>query len=184
MVGEMPRPPRPQFEDATYHVFTKGNRGMPIFLEPDDFRFFLTLLATVAAPLEWSCHSYCLMTTHYHFIVTTPRPNLAAGMQRLNGRYGAVFNDRHGERGHVFQGRYGSVVSESEEQLLVAFRYVALNPVRAGLCNRPEDWRWSSYAAAVTGTMAPPARPGEVLSLFGSGAVARERLRRFVEHQA
>src|ERR671933_755340 len=130
----MPRPPRPQFEDATYHIFSKGNRGAPIFLEPDDYRVFLALLETVTSALEWWCHSYCLMTTHYHCQITTPQPNLAAGMQRLNSRYAAVFNDRHAETGHVFQGRYGSVVAESNEQMLVTFRYVVMNPVRAGLC--------------------------------------------------
>jgi REP element-mobilizing transposase RayT len=140
----------------------------------------LKLLGTVSAALEWWCHSYCLMTTHYHFQIRTPQPNLGAGMQRLNGRYAAVFNDRHGESGHVFQGRYGSVVCESNEQMLVAFRYIAMNPVRAGLCSRPEDWRWSSYAAAIHGYHSPPARPERVLAEFGVGAVGRQRLRRYV----
>jgi REP element-mobilizing transposase RayT len=177
----MARPLRPQFENATYHIFSKGNRGAPIFLEPDDYRLFLALLGTVASRLDWWCHSFGLMTTHYHFLATTPQPNIATGMQRLNSRFAAAFNHRHAESGHVFQGRYGSVVSESDEQMVEVFRYIALNPVRAGLCRRPENWRWSSYRAAIFGFAAPPARPERILAQFGTGAAARARLGTFVE---
>jgi hypothetical protein len=95
------------------------------------------------------------MGTHYHLIVQTPRVNLAAGMQMLNGRYAQRFNWRYRRRGHLFGGRFMSVHIQDETHLMAAHRYVARNPVRAGLCAAPADWRWSSYRALV-GTELPP----------------------------
>lgn len=95
------------------------------------------------------------MTTHYHLLLTTPEPNLAIGMHSINGIYAKTFNRRHGEAGHVFERRYHSVLVEQEEHFLEVFRYLALNPVRAGICGRPEEWPWSSYPAAI-GRVPPP----------------------------
>jgi hypothetical protein len=83
--------------------------------------------------------------THYHLIVETPAPNVAAGAQRLNGVYAQAFNRFHARRGHLFQGRYHTVLVEKEMHLLAVARYVVLNPVRAGLARTPGDWIWSSY---------------------------------------
>ena len=94
------------------------------------------------------------MDNHVHLLLETSQPNLAVGMQRLHGRYGRRFNDRHDHSGHVFQGRYGAAPVESEAHLVTAAAYIAANPVEAGACARAEQWPWSSHAAAVTG-MAP-----------------------------
>jgi putative transposase len=83
------------------------------------------------------------MTTHYHVIVETPDANLAAGMQHLNGFYAQLFNERHSRTGHLFQGRYGATLMQSDDQLEATLRYVLMNPVRAGLCDRADDWPWS-----------------------------------------
>ena len=141
----MARALRKQVAGLTYHVTSRGNRREAIFRDEIDRYRFLGLLAGMVRRYEWLCHAYCLMTTHYHLLVTTPRPNLARGMQRLNGSHGSGFNSRHKLTGHVFQGRYHSVIVEREPQLLELVRYIALNPVRAGLCATPEDWPWSSY---------------------------------------
>ena len=123
------------------------------------------------------------MTTHYHLLVRAPDGDLARGMQRLNGNYAAGFNRRHGEEGHVFFRRYHALLVERESHLLELCRYLALNPVRAGLCDRPEQWRWSSYAAMMGKTPRPPFLTAEwLLALFGSKPErARERLREFVD---
>jgi REP-associated tyrosine transposase len=143
--GWMARALRKQVAGLTYHVTSRGNRREAIFRDEIDRYRFLGLLAGTVRRCEWLCHAYCLMTTHYHLLVTTPHPNLARGMQRLNGSHGSGFNSRHKLTGHVFQGRYHSVIVEREPQLLELVRYIALNPVRAGLCATPEDWPWSSY---------------------------------------
>lgn len=143
----MPRPPRPQFAGGVYHVFTRGNRRQRIFVSRGDAPSFLWLLARVVRDRAWRCHDFCLMPNHYHAIFQTPEPDLAVGMQRLNGVYAKWFNYHHGYEGHLFERRYGAVVIETDEQLLSASRYVVRNPVAAGLCSEPAEWPWSSYRA-------------------------------------
>jgi len=95
------------------------------------------------------------MPNHVHLLLETPLPNLGVGMQRLQSQYAQIFNERHGRTGHLFQGRYGSVRITSDEQLWGVVTYIAMNPVRAGLCRRPEHWRWSSHAHMLAGRPAP-----------------------------
>ena len=89
------------------------------------------------------------MTNHVHLVVETPYPNLGSGMQRLHGHYGRHFNRRHERSGHVFERRFGHNPIKDDAQLQTTLAYVAENPVDAGLCVKPEDWRRSSYAATI-----------------------------------
>jgi putative transposase len=130
-------------------VSSKSSAKRPIFLDRNDRELFMSILATVVRRHAWSCTAYCLMTTHYHLLVKTPEPDLAAGMQRLNGCYATSFNHRHGTSGHVLGGRYHAELIETDGHLLETCRYIALNPVRAGLCDEPESWRWGSYRGAI-----------------------------------
>lgn len=116
---------------------------------------FLSHLGDVVGQFGWQLTTFCFMRNHYHLVVRTPEPNIAAGMHRLNLVYAQVFNRRHGFAGHLFDARYWSGVLRTEEYLLDASRYVALNPVRAQLCERPSDWEWSSYRQTVG--LSPPA---------------------------
>jgi putative transposase len=151
----MPRRPRLLEPGAIYHVTSRGTEGRPIFLDDLDRELFLTVLAEVVELRSWMCPAYCLMTNHFHLLVQTPHPDLAAGMHCLNSYYANFFNRRHNHVGHLFQSRYTSIVIERESHLLESCRYVVLNPVRAGLCRRPGYWRWSSYRATA-GYVAPP----------------------------
>ncbi len=135
-------------------MYARGNNGRPIYLDDRDRYEYLNLLEETVRRTAWHCMSYCLMDNHMHLLVETPRPNLGAGMQRLHGQYGRRFNDRYGARGHLFEGRFGAVRMKSDRQLYAALRYVALNPVEAGMCPRPEEYRWSSHAATLAGN--PP----------------------------
>ncbi len=183
IVEAVPRRPRPQFPGAIYHVTSRGNRKRVIFVDDVDRGSFLDTFASVVARHGWICTAFCLMGTHYHLALETPAGDLAAGMQRLNSHYAQSFNQRHKDVGHVFQGRYHSVLVEREEHLLALWRYVALNPVRAEACARPEDWRWSSYRAVVG--LAPPPRflsVAPVLATFGNDPLAAsDWFRAFVE---
>jgi putative transposase len=162
----MARPPRHEIVDGTFHLATRAVDSASAFRCPDDRHVFLSVLAQVVGTYHWLLHSFCLMGTHYHLIVRTPRPTLSAGMQALNGTYGRRFNERHGRRGHLFGARFSSVRVETEAHLLAAHRYVAMNPVNAGLCERPEDWSWSSFRA-LAGLAPPPwYLDRSVLSLF------------------
>jgi len=143
----MPRPLRTQFAGGTYHVTARGNRKQPIFLEPDDNRFHLWCLEQAVNRFEWRVHTWVHMTNPFHLTLTTPKATLSRGMHWLNGLYAQAFNDRHELTGHLFQGRFHSVVLADENHVLAAARYDDLNPVRAGLCDHPLAWRWSSCRA-------------------------------------
>lgn len=151
----MPRPLRVQFAGGVFHVTARGNRKADIFRDDSDRRLFLRILDATIARCRWRCHVFCLMPNHVHVVIETPEPNLSSGMQRLNGMYGQCFNHRHDLSGHLFQGRFHSKLVESNWHLLELSRYVVLNPVRAGLCARPEDWPWSSYRAMTGRAISP-----------------------------
>jgi REP element-mobilizing transposase RayT len=146
--GFMPRPPRIQLANGIYHVTGRGNRRGVIFLDDDDRRAFLDILRPVETRLAWVRHASCLLTNHFHLVVETPEPSISQGMQRLLGTYGREFNDRMGFDGHVFQGRFGTVLVESERQYEETCRYVFNNPVDAGLVDDARDWPWSGGLAA------------------------------------
>jgi REP-associated tyrosine transposase len=144
----MARPLRVQLSEATYHVTARGNRGNAIYYDEDDRRVFLGICDRVVRRHAWRRLAYCLLTNHFHLVVKTPEPDLSRGMHRLNFIYAQYLNDRHSVDGHVFGGRFGAVIVTSEHQLAATIRYVAFNPVRAGLCERPSEWRWSSFHGA------------------------------------
>jgi REP element-mobilizing transposase RayT len=165
----MARPLRIEFPGALYHVTSRGNARRRIFLDDADRERFLRFLERVCARFAWLCHAYCLMGNHYHLVLETPGPNLSRGMQQLGSSYAQSFNRCHRRCGHVLQGRYSAILVEKETHLLELARYVVLNPVRAGLCEAAEDWRWSSYRATC-GLERPPAflQVGWLLAQFGS----------------
>ncbi|MCX5971105.1 MAG: transposase [Coprothermobacterota bacterium] len=139
------RPLRIEFEDAVYHITSRGNERKEIYRDARDRTLFLAVLRQVNPRYHWLCHAYCLMDNHYHLLIETPEGNLSQGMRQLNSLYTQGFNRGHGRVGHVLQGRYRAIVIEKESHLLEVCRYVALNPVRAKAVERPEDWNWSSY---------------------------------------
>ena len=152
----MARPLRPQFAGAVYHITTRGNDKQTIYFDDKDHARFLKYLDQTVKQYRWLCHGYCLMTNHYHLLIETPEPNLARGMKRLNSRYCITFNKRHRRVGHVLQGRYDAVVVQKEAHLLELCRYIVLNPVRAHMVEKPDDWIWSSFLATAGKKSAPP----------------------------
>lgn len=152
----MPRPNRPDAPGTTHHIIARGNRKQDIFLDASDYRTFVKLLGELATELEWSVFSYCLMPNHYHLMLRTKHANLAAGMRRLNSRYSQRANWRHENVGHMFQGRYKSFLVEEDGYLQVLARYIALNPVKAGLATKPEDWQWSNHKTFLASAGAAP----------------------------
>ncbi|MEA1964608.1 MAG: transposase [Candidatus Aerophobetes bacterium] len=145
----MARPLRIEFPGALYHITSRGNAREPIFLNDSDKKNFLYILCSVVRRFNWLCHSYCLMNNHYHLLIETPEGNLSKGMRQLNGVYTQLFNRKHHRVGHLFQGRYKAPLVDKDDYLVSLSRYIVLNPVRAGLVENPEDWRWSSYRAMI-----------------------------------
>jgi putative transposase len=179
----MARPLRIEFPGALYHVTSRGDGQDDIYRGDTDRQAFLSVFGTVCGRFNWWAHAYCLMTNHYHLLVETPDGNLSKGMRQLNGVYTQRFNAEHGRCGHVFQGRYKAIIVQKEAYLTELSRYVVLNPVRAGMVARPEDWPWSSYRATLGDLPCPPwLRRDWLLATFGeTEAAAVAAYRRFVE---
>ena len=169
----MPRAPRLQLADATYHVTSHGVRDYDVYRDDDDLETFSAIVGGLMRRRRWTCTGYCFMTNHFHLVVKTADPDLAAGMQWLNGTYAASFNQKHGERGHLFRERYGSRVVQTEAHFLELYSYLALNPVKARMVDRPEDYAWSSYGALLGVLPAPPyLSVGRALAPLGRTAEA------------
>jgi len=137
-----------------YHVIQRGNNRQPIFLTDRDRHAFLERLARFLPPLACRLHAYCLMDNHLHLLLETRQANLSAFGQRLFASYTLWFNRHHRRVGHVFQGRFKSFLVEQDAYLLQLSRYIHLNPVKARLVAKPEQYRWSSMR-----TYLPRARP-------------------------
>jgi putative transposase len=181
----MSRPLRIEFAGALYHVTSRGNRRKSIFRNEQDRASFLDILHKVNRRCRWICHAYCLMNNHYHLIIETREGNLSQGMRQLNGVYTMSFNRRHRTVGHVFQGRFKAILIEKESYLLEVCRYVVLNPVRAGLAKKPEDWGWSSYrGTAGVNKPHPSLTIDGILGQMGQrGREAQRNYRRFVRER-
>src|SRR5437867_1065888 len=146
----MARQLRSQYEDAVYHLMSRGDRREEIFRDDLDRKSFLQTLGATCQKTGWQVHAYCLMSNHFHLVVQTPKANLCVGMQWMLGTYTARFNRRHKLFGHLFSGRYKSLIVDGSGSgyLKSVCDYVHLNPARAKLL-RPEqalrEYRWSSY---------------------------------------
>ena len=151
----MARRPRIQFPGAIYHVMARGNRKSPIFADDDDRHQFIARLAEATVRYGIRCYALCLMNNHYHIVCDSPRGNLSDPMRYLNGVYTQDSNRRHQRTGHVFEGRFRSIVVQRESYLRRVVRYVVVNPVRAGIVADAGMWAWSSYRATA-GIDAPP----------------------------
>jgi len=165
-----------------YHLTSRGNARAAIFCDDADRLEFLGVLGNIVEQYNWCCHSYCLMDNHYHVLVETPDANLSAGMRQLGGIYTQKFNRRHNQVGHVFQGRYKSILVEKYNYLLELCRYIVLNPVRARLVASPADYSWSSYGATAGLTNKVPFLCTDwILSQFGNNReTAQDQYRDFV----
>ena len=179
----MPRPFRIAYDGAIYHVTIRGNNDEAVFRDDQDYSAYLEQLAGTIGRFAISLLAYGLMTNHIHLVARTPQPNISGAMQWLHGCYAASFNRRQHRRGHLFGGRFHSSVVDSDEYLLESTRYVHLNPVRAGLVHRPEDYRWSSYARYLGGKGdLVPVEPDLVLKLVsGNPERCGSSYQRFVE---
>jgi len=133
-----------------HHVTQRGNRRERIFFEPGDEQVYLDLMAPQLRRHGVECWAYCLMPNHVHFVLTpSDETGLARAVGEAHRRYTAFIGARGRWTGHLFQGRFASVAMD-EDYLMAAFRYIALNPVKANLVSRAEDWPWSSMTAHIT----------------------------------
>ncbi|PIV12645.1 MAG: transposase [Candidatus Nealsonbacteria bacterium CG03_land_8_20_14_0_80_36_12] len=142
----MPRPLRITTPNLPFHILDRGNNRQIVFQEKEDFAYFLKLLKRYKKELKFKLYHFCLMPNHIHFVIEpTIESSLPKIMMRLTLAYSLYFNKKYRGVGHVWQGRYKSSLIDKENYFIWCGLYVELNPVRARLVIRPEDWLWSSY---------------------------------------
>jgi len=163
----MARLPRLVVPGFPHHVTQRGNRRAQTFFEEGDYALYESLLGDAARKAEAEIWCYCLMPNHVHLIIV---PSDKDGLRRTfadaHRRYTGYINTRMRVTGHLWQGRFGSVVMD-EEHLACAVRYVSLNPVRAGLVARARDWRWSSVCSHLSGRDSELVKVAPVLEQYG-----------------
>ncbi len=143
----MARQWRIEFEGALYHILSRGNQQQDIFLGDEDRNCFLDILSAMSERFAVDIFAYVLMDNHYHILLRTQKPNLSKSMQWMGTTYTRRFNLNHFRSGHLFQGRYKSIIVENDAYLLRLSYYIHRNPLRAGLVERLADYPWSSYSA-------------------------------------
>ncbi|MDD2272171.1 MAG: transposase [Desulfuromonadaceae bacterium] len=177
----MARPLRIEYEGALYHITARGNERGKIFFTKTDYRKFKEYLANAQTKYGFILHCYVLMTNHYHLLIETPEKNLSKIMHHLNSSYTTYINIKRKRSGHLFQGRYKALLVDRDSYLLELSRYMHLNPVRAKMVERPEEYPYSSFDAFISGKdelvdVTP------VLSMLSKDTVsARRKYKAFVE---
>jgi len=142
----MPRRTRMYMPGFPYHVAQRGNNREACFLEAENYQFYLRLWHEVSQRYGVAVHAYCLMTNHIHFLVTPEHEgSVSTTMKVVGSRYAQYINKRYRRTGTLWEGRHRASLVQSARYLLTCYRYIELNPVRAGMVKRPEEYRWSSY---------------------------------------
>ncbi|WP_305041538.1 REP-associated tyrosine transposase [Geoalkalibacter sp.] len=179
----MARSLRINYPGAFYHVTSRGNERRDVFKGQRDREKFLSYLESAVFRYGAVVHCWCLMGNHYHLLVETPEGNLPQIMRHINGAYTTYFNAKRKRSGHLFQGRYKAWLVEADVYALELSRYMHLNPVRAGLVSRPEDYLWSSYRSFIGHVGTPDwLKTQQILGCLGQRVGgAPSRYREFVE---
>jgi putative transposase len=156
----MPRKPRFFVPGIPGHAIQRGNNRQAVFFENEDYRVYLGWLKLAAEKYRCDIHAYVLMTNHVHLLVTPARRDSISGLFQYVGRhYVAYVNHTYGRTGTLWEGRYKASLIEEERYLLTCYRYIELNPVRAGIVSSPEQYDWSSYCFNALGKVNPLLSP-------------------------
>jgi putative transposase len=180
-LASMPQPPR-DTAPGLRHVWVNATGNERYYVDNDDRVSWIRLLTKVLDHFDWRCLAFCQLSTHVHLIVSVPDTSLPLGMKQLNMAYSRDFNARHDRVGQFVRRRYGSRRIDDGRDLVATYAYVVLNPVVAGLCPRPEDWRWSSYGSTIGLSEDFPFVDGSLVVAEAGGS--SEKLRRTVEARA
>jgi putative transposase len=170
----MPRKPRLIVPEWPVHIIQRGNDRMTCFREEGDYLVYLALLRQISKKTGCEVHAYCLMSNHIHLLVTPQGPDACSGlMKELAQRYSYYFNHKHRRTGPLWEGRFRSCVIESSRYAVACYRYIELNPVRAGIVSHPAAYPWSSYAVSSGSRRDPMVSPHPELSAIGASAYIR-----------
>ena len=175
----MARSWRIEYEGAFYHLLSRGNEKRDIFVDDDDRRMFLDMLGEMADRFEMDIFAYVLMDNHYHLLARTQCANLTKAMHWFGATYTTRFNYRHSRCGHLFQGRYKSILVQNDAYMMQLSCYIHRNPLRGGIVKRLVEHPWSSYRAYAYGKQVPAwLSTGLILAQFAGEEKEQHRLYR------
>ena len=184
----MSRPWRIEFKGALYHVLSRGNEQKDIFGDDEDRNCFIRIMGEMSDRFDVNIFAYVLMDSHYHILLRTNNPNLSKAMQWLGVTYTRRFNNRHARSGHLFQGRFKSLIVENDAYLVRLSCYIHRNPLRAGIVKRLIDYKWSSYPVYAYNRKYPEwLKTDTVLSQLGTDnpqLAYRKKVQRYSKEEA
>ena len=171
----MPRQPRFVIPGHPQHVIIRGNNRDPIFYADEDYLFYLEKLKQACNKHQCDVHAYVLMTNHVHILIT-PHTEHGIGkcIQMLGRYYVQYFNYTYHRTGTLWEGRYKATLVDTENYLLICYRYIELNPVRADMVEHPSEYPWSSYRANAMGKINPLVKPHDMYQRLGKNAEQRQ----------
>ncbi|WP_027623913.1 transposase [Clostridium lundense] len=178
----MPRKKHQWYTGAILHVIARGNRRNDIFKELTDYKLYLSYLkeAMEYYKNKYYIIAYVLMTNHVHILIETTDKDVSDFVKRVHSRYASNFNEKYNYVGHLFQGRYRGELIQDHSYMLEVSRYIHLNPVRANMVRRPEEYKWSSYNMYIGEKRENIISSDRVFSYFQQDN-KRELYKRFVE---
>jgi putative transposase len=171
----MPRQPRLILPETALHVVQRGNNRSACFRVDTDYQVYLLHLRELTKSLQCRVHAYCLMTNHVHLLLTPPSADACIALMRnLGQRYAQFFNRRYDRSGTLWEGRFRSCATESRRYVLACYRYIEMNPVRAGMVQTPGEYRWSSFQANAGETQDRMLVPHPEFLALGNEAASRQ----------
>jgi REP element-mobilizing transposase RayT len=176
--NKMGRKKREWYAGCRMHLMGRGIHRNAIYREEDDYKVFMQIIKRTQEDMPFLLHCYCLMTNHFHMLITTKETEIWHIMKRIMGNYAKYFNQKYGFKGHLFDSRYVSCITEDPRYFLEVSRYIHLNPVRAKMVREPLDYEYSSYASYVSGKI-DHLNKEKVLGYFNGNQ--EEEYRMFVE---
>ena len=171
----MPRKRRFFLPGVPVHVVQRGNNRQAVFFDENDYRVYMDWLGAAAGEHGSALHAYVLMTNHVHLLMTpSDKEAISATLQALGRRFVPYINHCYRRTGTLWEGRFKASAVQAEDYLIACYRYIELNPVRAGMVQRPEDYPWSSYRANAQGARDPHITPHPLYLAYGTDAPERQ----------
>ena len=167
---------REWYEGCSMHVMGRGVRRESIYNDGEDYEIFLKIVESTQEIMSFQLHSFCMMTNHFHMLITTQEKEIWHIMRRIMGNYAKYFNHKYGFKGHLFDSRYLSSITKNPMYFLEVSKYIHLNPVKAGIVNEPIAYPYSSYAALVSGKELKCLEREKVLGFFDGNREEQYRL--------
>jgi len=172
----MPRKPRFFLPDVPVHMIIRGNSRQPVFAEDDDYFAYRNWMRESGEIHECRIHAYVLMTNHIHVLLSSGEPtNISRFSQAIGRKYVPYFNHKYGKSGTLWEGRFKASSIDSEHYLLACYRYIEMNPVRAGMVSDCKDYQWSSYHANALGEYDALITPHPLYISLGRTDQARQK---------